>query len=64
MESDPSLKKIIIQPSMAVTDSAALKSAYLVLVELAGGLPTSEKIKLEKWLNIRLQQTNLTLIFQ
>ena len=60
----PSLKKIIIQPSMAVTDSAALKSAYLVLVELAGGLPASEKIKLEKWLNIRLQQNNITLIFQ
>lgn len=60
----PSLKKIIIQPSMAVTDSAALKSAYLVLVELAGGLPASEKIKLERWLNIRLQQNNITLIFQ
>ena len=60
----PSLKKIIIQPSMAVTDSAALKSTYLVLVELAGGLPANEKIKLEKWLNIRLQQNNITLIFQ
>ena len=60
----PSLKKIIIQPSMAVTDSAVMKSTYLVLLELTGNLPASEKIKLEKWLNIRLQQTNLTLIFQ
>ncbi len=60
----PSLKKIIIQPAMAVTDSAALKSTNLILLELTGGLPASEKIKLEKWLKIRLQQENLTIIFQ
>ena len=60
----PSLKKIIIQPAMAVTDSAALKSTNLILLELTGGLPANEKIKLEKWLKIRLQQENLTIIFQ
>ena len=49
---------------MAVTDSAALKSTNLILLELTGGLPANEKIKLEKWLKIRLQQENLTIIFQ
>lgn len=60
----PSLKKIIIQPAMAVTDSADLKSTYIVLLELNDMLPPGEKTILEKWLKIRLQQENLILIFQ
>lgn len=60
----PSLKKIIIQPAMAVTDSADIKSTYIVLLELNDMLPPGEKTILEKWLKIRLQQENLTLIFQ
>ncbi|MGH2645967.1 MAG: hypothetical protein ACRDE8_00300, partial [Ginsengibacter sp.] len=60
----PSLKSAIIQPSIALSDSASSKKIYLVLLNMSAKISDKEKIKMEDWLKVRLHEDNLNLIFQ
>lgn len=61
----PSLKNAIIQPSPVFSDSTDAVSTFLVLLSIPSAtLSRKEKLKLEGWLRIRLQQDNLKLIVQ
>ena len=60
----PSLKNAILQPSILFGDSASSKDTYLVLLSLSKNLPVLDKAKIEKWLQVRLNQKNIQLIFQ
>jgi uncharacterized hydrophobic protein (TIGR00271 family) len=60
----PSLKNAIIQPSFLLGDSSAARHTYLILLQLPANLPAQEKIKIENWMKVRLNQNNIKLIFQ
>jgi len=60
----PSLKNAILQPSILFGDSASSKDTYLVLLSISKNLPVLDKAKIEKWLQVRLNQKNIQLIFQ
>ncbi len=60
----PSLKNAIIHPSTILSDSSVAAPTFLVLLSLSSNLSRQEKLKLESWLKIRLQQNNLKLILQ
>ncbi len=60
----PFVKSAIIQPAQIIGDSTASKSAYVVNLNVASGLSWIEKIRLENWLKIRLNEKNINLIIQ
>ncbi len=60
----PLVKNAIIQPSVIIGDSTAGKKTIVILLSLSANLPSKEKIKLENWLKVRLNQPNIQLIFQ
>ena len=60
----PALRKAILQPSHILTDSSGTTQTFLVLLSLSAKLPAQEKVKLENWLKVRLNQQNVNLIFQ
>lgn len=60
----PLVKNGIIQPSVIIGDSSAGKKTVVILLSLSATLPAQEKIKLENWLKVRLNQPNIHLIFQ
>lgn len=53
----------IIEPTFTYTDSSKLKS-YLVAIETKEKIAETEKQRLENWLKVRLNQSNLKLIFE
>jgi uncharacterized hydrophobic protein (TIGR00271 family) len=59
----PTLRNAILQPSVMVSDTSKAK-VFLVWLSLGSSLSAREKVKLEKWLKVRLLQDNLKLIFQ
>lgn len=60
----PIVKNAIIQPSVILGDSTIGKKTILILLSLSANLPSQEKIKLEKWIKVRLNQSNINLIFK
>jgi len=60
----PMVKNGIVQPSVIIGDSTAAKKTLVILLSLSANLAAKEKIKLEKWLKVRLNQSNINLIFQ
>lgn len=60
----PALKTAIVQPSVILGDSLVNRKTTVILLSVLPGLSATEKIKLEKWLKIRLNQQNINLIFQ
>lgn len=60
----PALKTAFIQPSTVFTDSSNTSRMFLVLLSFSSRLPKREKVKIENWLQVRLQQKNINLIFQ
>ncbi|MEO7530618.1 MAG: TIGR00341 family protein [Sediminibacterium sp.] len=57
----PALKNVIIQNSNAAGDSLITAKKYMVFLTL-NRLSSTEKEKVKKWLKVRLQQQELTLI--
>jgi hypothetical protein len=60
----PSVYSAIIQPVRVIGDSSGLKSGYIVSLSLSGNLSWFEKVKLENWLKVRLNEKNINLIIQ
>lgn len=60
----PLLKSAIIQPTYIVKDSSVSEQTFLILLTLTQKLSSQEKLKLENWLKVRLNQENINLIFQ
>lgn len=60
----PVVKNAVIQPSLIYTDSSAPKHTVVVLLSTASVLPKQERVKLENWLRVRLNQQHIFLIFQ
>lgn len=60
----PALKNAILQPSYMLSDSAVSRQTFLVLLSMSAKLPSQEKLKIETWLKVRLNQQNINLIFQ
>lgn len=60
----PFVKSAIIQPAHLIGDSAGTKSAYVVNLNVANGLSWIERLKLENWLKVRLNEKNIYLIVQ
>lgn len=60
----PVVKNAIIQQSVILGDSTIDKKTILVLLSLSANLPVREKVKLENWLKVRMNQPNINLIFQ
>lgn len=58
------VKNAIIQQSVILGDSTTDKKTILVLLSLSANLPAREKIKLKNWLEVRMNQPNINLIFQ
>jgi uncharacterized hydrophobic protein (TIGR00271 family) len=59
-----SVRSAIIQPVQIIDDSAAMKKAYIVSLWLTGNLSWVEKIRLQNWLKVRLNEKNIKLIIQ
>jgi uncharacterized hydrophobic protein (TIGR00271 family) len=59
----PLLKSAVVQPSNIISDSTGLKETILVLLSMPVSPSKEEKIKIERWLTIRLNQPNINLIF-
>lgn len=60
----PALNSAIIQPSVIITDSTALKKTIVVLLSLSSKLPLQEKNRMENWLKVRMNQNNFQIVFQ
>ncbi len=60
----PLVKNGIIQPSVIIGGNTAGKKTVVILLSLSANLSSKEKIKLENWLKVRLNQPNIHLIFQ
>jgi hypothetical protein len=60
----PLVKNGIIQPSVAIGDSTAGERTVIILLKSSANLPASAKRKLENWLKLRLNQSNINLFFQ
>jgi len=60
----PLVKNGIIQPSVIIGDGTTAKKTVVILLSLSANLSSKEKIKLENWLKVRLNQPNINLIFQ
>lgn len=59
----PTLKNAILQPSVMVNDTSRTP-VFLVWLSVGSPLPLRERVKLERWLKVRLLQDNLKLFFQ
>ncbi len=60
----PLVKNGIIQPSVAIGDSTAGERTVIILLKSSANLPAPAKRKLENWLKLRLNQSNINLFFQ
>jgi uncharacterized hydrophobic protein (TIGR00271 family) len=60
----PGLKYAVIEPSVLFTDSARTKPIFLVIVDLQKNISRKEKIKMQNWLEIRLHQDSVAMIFK
>ncbi len=60
----PALRNAILQPSYILSDSLGSKQTFLVLLSLPAKISVQEKIKIENWLKVRLNQQNVNLIYQ
>lgn len=60
----PYLRSAIIQPSVILEDSNATHQTLLIVLSLKVSLNKAEKMRLENWLKVRMNQQNLKLIFQ
>jgi hypothetical protein len=54
----------VIQPGTILYDSSGSKKETLVILSLTGNLALKEKTKLEKWLQVRMNNPAVRLIFQ
>lgn len=60
----PVVNSAIIQPVQVINDSSQTKSAYVISLSVSGSLAWVEKMKLENWLKIRLNEKNINLRVQ
>ena len=60
----PMVKNAVIQPGVAVYDSSGSKKETLVILSLSSKLALKEKTKLEKWLQVRMNNPSVHLIIQ
>ena len=60
----PGLKNAIIQPSVILSDYSEIRSQFFVLLTFSPKLSVVEQVRIEKWLNLRLKQNEIKLIFQ
>ncbi|MEO7524715.1 MAG: hypothetical protein ABIT58_11505, partial [Ferruginibacter sp.] len=60
----PNLKSAIVQPSTIYTDSSQANQSLLVLLTFSKNLHKRDKRIIEKWLKVRLNESNITLAFQ
>lgn len=60
----PILQSAILQPTSLLSDSSGSRQLYLVYLSTSRQLPSAEKLKIEKWLKVRLNQTDVKVIFQ
>ena len=60
----PVVKNGIIQPSVILGDTTAKKKTIVVLLSIAANVSGSDKLKMQNWLKIRLNESNINLIFQ
>ncbi|MBK7883353.1 MAG: hypothetical protein IPJ81_05875 [Chitinophagaceae bacterium] len=59
----PGVRNAIIQPSAILSDSTT-QNTMLILLSMSGNIPSREKARLKNWLQVRLNQPNINLIFQ
>ncbi|MEO5944194.1 MAG: TIGR00341 family protein [Ferruginibacter sp.] len=60
----PGLKYAVIEPSVLFIDSAKTKPIFLVIVDLQKNISQKEKIKIQDWLQVRLHQDSVAMIFK
>jgi len=60
----PTLKSAVIQPTSLFSDSTGAKQTFLVLLSLSQKPSVREKTKIENWLKVRTQQSDLKIYFQ
>ncbi len=59
----PIIQSVILQPVMNVSDSLQ-NNVWLAIVKSSGEIDEKEKIKIQKWMLVRLNITNLKVIFE
>jgi len=60
----PALKTAMIQPALILGDSLSARRTTIIVLTLATTITAVEKVKLENWLKIRLNQQVVDLIIQ
>jgi uncharacterized hydrophobic protein (TIGR00271 family) len=60
----PALRNAIIQPAISIRDTVRGRPTYLVVLDIPGRVSWRDKLKMEKWLKVRLQQDSLTIIYK
>ncbi len=60
----PSVQNAIIEPARVWGDSANNNTALVVLLTIKGAFSNREKSKMEKWLEVRMKQSNIHIILQ
>lgn len=59
----PIIQSVILQPVMNVSDSLQ-NNVWLAIVKSSSEIDEKEKIKIQKWMLVRLNITNLKVIFE
>lgn len=60
----PAVKNGIIQPAVIIGDGTVTKKTIVVLLSIAANVSSSDKLKMQNWLKIRLNESNINLILQ
>lgn len=60
----PIVNSAIIQSARVISDSSGIKTAYIISLVVSHNFSWIEKMKLENWLKIRLNEPNINLIIQ
>ncbi|MEK7226231.1 MAG: hypothetical protein AAB221_11160, partial [Bacteroidota bacterium] len=60
----PIVNSAIIQSARVISDSSGIKTAYIISLVASHNFSWIEKMKLENWLKIRLNEPNINLIIQ
>ncbi len=60
----PAIRSAVIQPAVVRSDSISIKRTIVVLLKFSSGINRKERIRLENWLKVRLNQQEVTLVFQ
>ncbi len=60
----PAVRSAVIQPSVVRADSSNIKRTTVVLLTFSSGINRQERIRLENWLKVRLNQQDISLVFQ